>query len=70
MKRVVRASQGTHKVRTMFSMGDFLLLLQQIRELQGLEISLSKIPNEGTHLTVGDHIYPLRNIFPSRYPDE
>lgn len=70
MKRVIWASKGTHKVKKMFSMGDFLLLLQQIKELEGLEISLSKIPYEGTQLTVGDNIYPLKDIFPGRYLDE
>ena len=73
MKRVIWASKGTYtvgKVKKMFSMGDFLLLLQQIKELEGLAISLSKFPHEGAQLTIGDNIYPLKDIFPSRFLDE
>lgn len=66
MKRVIRASENTHKAERMFSMGDFLFLLQQIKELQGLEVSLSKVLHEGTQLVVGDNVYPLKDIFPGR----
>ena len=67
MKSVIWASKGTYtvgKVKKMFSIGDFLLLLKQIKELEGLEISLSKVPYEGIQLTIGDNVYSIEDIFP------
>lgn len=54
----------------MFTLGDFLILLNWIEELQGLEISLSTVPGKGIHLVVGDNAYPIKDIFPGLSWDE
>lgn len=64
MKKLIRASKDTHKVKKVLSLGDVLILLHWIKELEGLEISLSKVPSGGTQLVVGDCAYPLEDILP------
>lgn len=64
MKRIIYASSEPRKVQKMFTLGDFLILLNWIEELQGLDISLSTVPGEGIHLVVGDNAYPIKDIFP------
>ena len=64
MKRIVYASREPRKVQKMFTLGDFVILLNWIEELQGLDISLSTVPGKGIHLVVGDNAYPIEDIFP------
>ncbi len=67
MKRVIRASAYSSSDRAEFTWGDILLLLKQIKELEGLDITLSKHPNQKTEVLVGDYAYSLETDF-SSYP--
>lgn len=64
MKRIIYASSEPRKVQKMFTLGDFLILLNWIEELQGVDISLSTVAGKGLHLVVGDNVYPIKDIFP------
>ncbi len=62
MKKVIRASSNISTTQEMFTLDDFVCLLHWIKELQGMEISLSRVSSGGTCLVVGNYAYPLEDI--------
>lgn len=59
---MIRASSSISTNQEMFTLDDFVCLLHWINEMQGLEISLSRVSSGGTCLVVGDYAYPLEDI--------
>ena len=64
MKKVIKASSNTSPTQEMFTLDDFVRLLHWIKELQGMEISLSRISNGDICLIVGDYAYSLDAFSP------
>ena len=62
MKKVIKASSNISTTEEMFTLDDFVCMLHWIKELQGMEISLSHVSSGGTCLVVGDYAYPLEDI--------
>lgn len=69
MKKVVKASSSISTTQEMFTLDDFICLLHWINEMQGLEISLSRVSSGGTCLVVGDYAYPLEDILQGLDPN-
>lgn len=63
MKRMIRASTESW-LSELYDSNDILLLLKQIKELQGLYISLMGNDNGPTEIAVGDNVYPLKSNVP------